>query len=102
MSEQAVLWLLAVLVASIGGLLGLFARIVMARLTALEREQQSSHVSALVARFDATERSWDAWRAGLESDRKTLHSSHERRLDSHAQDLKDHGNRITRLERNGH
>lgn len=91
MSEQAVLTVIGLLIGALFGVVGFIIRAMWAKLIALEEAEQDGELGAFVARFDATERSWESWREGI-----------DRRLDSHSDDIKRNGNRLTRLERNGH
>lgn len=98
MSEQAVLWLLGTLIAALYGLLGLIWRVVWARLNAID----SNALSQFVARDNEREKAWWEWRRGLDEDRRFRHDELTKRLDAHAEEIRDHSSRITRLERNGH
>lgn len=87
MSEQAVLWLFAVLITALFGLLGMLAKVVWAKIAELD----SGALGAFVAKDTEREKQWMFWRDSVNE-----------RLDAHAKESKVHEHRITRLERNGH
>ena len=98
MSQEAVLWLLGGLLAALYGLIGFLAKIFWAKLNELD----SGALAAFVARFDATERSWDIWRTTFVVDTAYRRDAIDKRLDAHAALIHNHGDRVTRIERNGH
>ena len=88
MSEQSVLTIIGLLITVLLTAGGFVFRVIWAKLVALEKK--TGDLPAFIARFDATERSWESWREGIDE-----------RLNSHGDDIKRNGNRLTRLERNG-
>jgi hypothetical protein len=93
--EQAWLIILTAAIGLLGAILGLFARMVLARIekpweTISRHSKEIAALQAFEARFNATESAWDLWREGL-----------ERRLESLSAEMRDLEIRLTRLERNG-
>lgn len=86
MSEQAVLWLFGVLITALFGLVATLAKVVWSKLAELD----SGALAAFVARDGEREKQWMFWREAA-----------DKRFDTHAAEIKNHENRITRLERNG-
>lgn len=97
-SEQAVLWAFGLLIGALFALVGFLGRIFWTKLAAVD----TGALAQFVAKDAEREKAWWEWRASLDADRKARHDELARRLDSHASDIKDHGNRLTRLERNGY
>jgi len=97
-SEPVILWIFGVLIGSLFALIGFLAKIFWAKLNELD----SGALAAFIARFDATERSWDIWRTTFVVDTAYRRDAIDKRLDAHAALIHNHGDRVTRIERNGH
>ena len=97
-SEPVILWIFGILIGALFALIGFLAKIFWGKLNELD----SGALAAFIARFDATERSWDNWRTTFVVDTAHRRDAIDKRLDAHAIELKDHEKRVTRIERNGH
>lgn len=96
------LWVIGILLVAIQGLLGLLVRGLFARLKRIEDNSQSATLAGHISRFEATEGAWNTWRDELVRERAEFRAEVMKRLDAHAEDLKELAERVTRLERNGH
>lgn len=91
MTVEIVLWLFAGLFVVIGALIGIIWKSVKDRLDDID----TGALAAFIARFNATESSWERWR-------QEFSGEVSKRLDSHSDQIRTNDRRITRLERNGH
>ena len=105
MSEPAALWIFGILIGALFALIGFLAKIFWAKLNELD----SGALAAFVARFDATERSWENWRVTYTGDTEKRRAEIDKRLDAHADHFRGvetrmqaMENRVTRIDRNGH
>ena len=97
MSENVVLWLFGILIGALFALIAFLGRIFWTKLSALD----SGALAQFIAKDGEREKSWWQWRDDLMADHTRRRTEIDKRLDAHAGEIKNHENRITRLERNG-
>jgi hypothetical protein len=98
-SEQAWLTLLTAAIGLLGVIISLFARTVLAAVA--QNTKDVASLKAFEARFIATEQAWNLWRETYVGDTGLRRREVDKRLDTHAAEIKDQESRIVRLERNG-